>query len=494
MQAYRELEERFARIATLTEMGEILHWDMSTKMPPGGAAGRADHLALQEVLSHQMITDPALADLLPAAAEEPLDDWQRANLAEMRRRWLHATALDGVLVDRLAKAATATEMAWRTARETSDFAAVRPLLGGLLALIREKAAALSEALGLTPYDALLDAYEPGGRIRDIEPVFDELAAFLPGFLSEVLERQARAPAPLDPPGPFDRARQTGLAHGLMADLGFDFDRGRLDSTFHPFCGGTPDDTRVTTRYDDDDLTEGLMCVIHETGHALYEQGLPRSWRRQPVGEARGMSLHESQSLLFEMQLCRSRDFFEFAAPRLAAAFDGSGPAWSADNLYRRAIRVERGFIRVEADEVTYPAHVILRTRLERAMVAGDLDVADLPGAWNDGMAELLGVVPPDDRRGCLQDIHWYGGDFGYFPTYTLGAMTAAQIFAVARRRLPDLAQDIRRGDFGPLLDWLRSEIHGRASLLSTGDLLRQVTGEPLNPAFFEEHLRARYLP
>ncbi len=236
-----------------------------------------------------------------------------------------------------------------------------------------------------------------------------------------------------------------------------------------------------------------MGVLHETGHAMYELGLPPNWRHQPVGRALGMAIHESQSLLVEMQVCRSREFLVYAAPRMRAAFGADGEAWEIDNLHRLYTRVEPGFIRVDADEVTYPAHVILRYRLERALISGDLSLADLPGAWADGMRELLGIVPPDDRLGCLQDIHWPSGAFGYFPTYTMGAVAAAQLYAAARRDDPGIPDAIARGDFSPLMTWLRARVHGQGARLSARELLTQVTGEPLNPAIFRDHLEARYL-
>ena len=251
--------------------------------------------------------------------------------------------------------------------------------------------------------------------------------------------------------------------------------------------------RITTRFDPQDFTSALMGVLHETGHALYERGLPVDWRHQPVGTARGMSLHESQSLLIEMQACRSHAFATFAAPLARAAFERAGPAWEADNLYRLNTRVEPGLIRVDADEVTYPAHVILRYRLERALLAGDLALADLPGAWRDLMRELLGIAPPDDKDGCLQDIHWPSGAWGYFPTYTLGAMTAAQLFAAARARLPGLLDDLARGDFSRLLGWLREHVHAKGSRFSAAEILVQATGSPLTVDAFKRHLEARYL-
>ncbi len=495
MPAYQDLEARFRRLYALHEAAGILHWDMSTVMPEGGADARSEQLAALEVVCHEMLTDAALGDLFAAAEEEAgtLDPWARANLREMRREWRHATALETDLVEALAKATMSCELVWRKARPDNDFAAVLPSLEHLLGLTRRAAEAMADTLGLSPYDALLNEFEPGASIERVAEVFDDLAAFLPGFLGEVMERQAAAGAPLAPRGPFPLAAQEALGRKLMAAVGFDFDHGRLDVSLHPFCGGVPDDVRITTRYDEEDFAKALMGVLHETGHAMYERGLPDEWRLQPVGQARGMALHESQSLLVEMQACRGRDFVTYLAPLAAEAFGADGPAWQADNLIRLYNRVAPGLIRVDADEVTYPAHIILRTRLERAMIAGDLKPADLPGAWNEGLRDLLGITPPDDRVGCLQDIHWYDGAWGYFPTYTLGAMTAAQLYAAAVAEVPDIPAAIGRGDFAPLMAWLRDKVHARGSLMSADDLLTEATGKPLDPEVFKGHLKARYL-
>ena len=490
---YQALEARFARLGTLQEAAAVLQWDTATLMPTGGAAARAEQLATLKVVCHEVLTDAALPDLFAGAAtQNDLDDWQHANLAEMRRRWVHATAVPADLVEALSKACSACEMRWREARPAGDFAAVLPELRRVLELVREVAAAKAAPLGKTRYEALLDEYEPGGSTAAIDRLFNEVAGFLPALIDAALERQRAAPAPLPLPGPFPIAAQRELGVKLMERLGFDFTHGRLDVSLHPFCGGTPDDVRLTTRYEEADFNRALMGVLHETGHALYERGLPAQWRRQPVGDARGMSIHESQSLLVEMQACRSREFAAFVAPLLRDAFAGSGPAWDADNLYRLNTRVQRSLIRVDADEVTYPAHVILRYRLERAMIAGDLPLADLPAAWRDGMRELVGVVPPDDRQGCLQDIHWYDGAWGYFPTYTLGAMTAAQLFDAARRADPAILPGIARGDFVPLLAWLRANVHGKGSRFSTAEIIAQATGRPLEARVYRRHLEARY--
>ncbi len=494
--AYQQLESLFHRLYALRGAGGVLHWDMASMMPAGGGADRAEQLAAVNVTCHEILADPKLADLLDEAESgqtADLDAWQRANLVEMRRQWTHATALDARLVEAMTKACAACEALWRKARAEASFAMVLPALTEVLGLVREQAAAKAAKLGLSPYDALLDEYEPGGRAAEIDPVFDELAAFLPGFIADVLEHQNRFPAPTPPAGPFPLDRQQALARRLMEAVGFDFEHGRLDTSHHPFCGGTPGDVRITTRYDEADFSSAIMGVLHETGHAMYERGLPEPWRFQPVGQARGMSAHESQSLLVEMQACRSHQFVSFLAPLAREAFGGAGPGWEADNLYRLGTAVKPGFIRVDADEVTYPAHVILRYRLEQAMIAGDLQLADLPAAWNDGMRAMLGIVPPTDREGCLQDIHWYDGAWGYFPTYTLGAMTAAQLFDAAVKAEPGIPDALAKGDFGPLMGWLRPNVHALGSSVPTPELVAQATGRPLDAGVFKRHLETRYL-
>lgn len=492
--AYSRLERRFRRIARLGEAAAVLNWDRAAMMPKGGAQARAEQMAELAAVRHGLLTAPENEEWLERAVAEPgLAPWQRANVVEMRRLWVHAAALPEDLVTALARAAAACETAWREAKPKADFAAVRTFLGDLLGLVREAAAAKAERLGVNPYDALLDEYEPGARTAAIDVLFARLETALPPMLERVLAAQAERPAPLKPQGPFPAERQRAAAVKLMTTLGFDFEHGRLDSSLHPFCGGTPEDVRITTRYDEADFSSALMGVLHETGHALYERGLPAEWRGLPVGEARGMALHESQSLLIEMQVCRSRPFLAFVAPLLRDAFAVTGPAWDADNLYRLGIRVSRGLIRVDADEVTYPLHVVLRYRLERQMIAGALAPKDLPEAWNDDMQRLIGVVPPSDREGCLQDIHWYDGAFGYFPTYTLGALTAAQLFAAARRAMTDLPERIARGDFAPLLAWLREKVHARACSVPAETILVDATGKPLGTEDFLTHLAARYL-
>jgi carboxypeptidase Taq len=490
---YAALEDRFRRISGVNGALAILDWDTAVVMPRKAAGERGEQFAVLKRIAHEMLTHAETGEQLAAAEQEAdLDPWQAANLREMRRRYRHAHALEPALVEAVARTSTSCEMLWREARAKADFALLVPELTEVVRLVREEAAVTGAALGLSPYDALLDAHQPDLRDADVVILFDSLAAELPPLLDAVLERQAASPAPLRPKGPFPAATQKEIGRALMVRLGFDFEAGRLDESTHPFCGGTPSDIRITTRYREDKLVSALMGVLHETGHALYEAGLPRRWLGQPVGDQRGMAVHESQSLLMEMQACRSPAFVGFLAGELRAAF-GHDPAFAPENLQRLYTRVERGFIRVDADEVTYPLHIVLRHRLERQLIGGELEVADLPSAWNEGMRELVGVTPPDDRLGCLQDIHWPTGGFGYFPCYTVGAMLAAQLFRTAHAQLPGLLGAIGRGDFTPLLEWLRERVHGRGCLPRFGELVEGATGGPVAVEPFLEHLRERYL-
>lgn len=495
MTAYQKLEERFGTIADIDQASSILNWDRAVIMPDSASDERGRQLATLAALAHEKLTaDEVALDLASADGDGSLDAVQRANLREMRRAYTHAAALPESLVTRISMATTQCEGIWRNAKKSSDWNAVKASLTEVLALCRERAAIKGERLGVSPYNALLDSYDPGNTTENIDRVFDDLAPFLSSFVDEVIGHQA-AEALLPLGGPFDLKTQQETAQKLAVLLGLDMGSARLDVSAHPFCGGTAGDKRITTRYAKDDFLPAMMGVIHETGHALYDARMPREWRRQPVGDSMnmGMTIHESQSLICEMQLGCSIEFCEFVAPLYRAAFGGSGPAWEPLNIFRHLTRVERSFIRVDADEVTYPLHVILRYRLEKDMIAGKLEIKDLPEAWNAGFKQLFGVTPPDHARGCMQDIHWFEGYFGYFPTYALGAMTAAQFWQQAEKDVPGLRGEIRRGNIAVFTNWLLENIHSKGCLYRPNDLVRHVTGRTLDPAVFKEHLVRRYL-
>jgi carboxypeptidase Taq len=489
MNAYARLKQNFARIAALDEAGAVLGWDAAAMMPAGGAKARGEQMATLAGLSHELLSAKEITDDLAAAAAQN-DAWEAANLTLMREAHLRATALPRGLVEASTRANSACETLWRVARAESDFAMVRAALAEVVNLTRQRAEILGAALRLSPYDALMGQYQRGIGAADVQVIFDQYEAFLKTALPAAEAAQRRNPPDALPPGPYPAAVQEALCRRLSGHAGLDYGHARLDRSAHPFCGGTQTDIRITTRYSEADFCSALLGVLHETGHGLYEQNLPEAFMRQPVGFAAGMAVHESQSLIVEMQAVRSDAYLEYLAPELSAAF---GKAISVAALKSRLRHVERSFIRVEADEMTYPAHVILRFRLEQALVAGDLAVADLPGAWRDGMQAVLGIAPPDDRQGCLQDIHWYDGAFGYFPSYTLGAMAAAQLMAAARLAVPGLDAGFAQGDIAPLTAWLTRNVHSKGSRLGFGQLLEQATGEPFSPAAFLAHLTERYL-
>ena len=494
--SYEELAASFGRIHRLGHLQSIAGWDQAANMPPKGNEARAAALSEMAALLHRMRTDPQLVSRLQAAEQEDLSEPQRANLREMRRQWRNANALPESLVQRQQMASSRCEHAWRTQRPANDWAGFVENFRPLLALAREEAALLSADSGLGKYDAMMDRFEPGMTCAQLDRVFGEVRQWLPGLIRRVIDKQARdavaTPIAL-PVGPFALPAQRRLCERVIALLGFDFEAGRLDVSAHPFCGGVPEDVRMTTRFREDDFLGSLMGTVHETGHGRYEQNLPREWLGQPVAEARSMALHESQSLAFEMQLGSHPGFVNRLAPLLQEAF-GAQPAFEPHNLHRLLTRVQPGLIRVDADEVTYPAHILLRYQIERPLIEGLIEPEDVPALWDAGMSELLGVDTRGNfKDGPLQDVHWPEALFGYFPCYSLGAMYAAQWFAAMRREMPDLDTRIGGGDLDAVFDWLGSRIWSQASFWSTDELARRASGEALNPAHFKAHLEARYL-
>jgi carboxypeptidase Taq len=470
----------------------ILGWDRNAMMPAKGNEARAAAEAELRALMHRVRTEPQLAEWLHAAESETLNETERANLREMRRDWRDANALPESLVQAKSLAGAKCEHAWRTQRAANDWHGFLENFRDVVRLSREEAKLLADDSGLSRYDALMDRYEPGVRAADIDRIFGDVKQWLPQLIAQVQAKQRDEPL-IVPTGPFPVAAQRAMNLAVMKRLGFDFDAGRLDESAHPFSGGVPEDVRLTTRYREDDFVQSLMGTIHETGHARFEQNLPREWLGQPIGHARSYGIHESQSLSFEMQLARSRAFVGQLAPMLSEHF-GSQPAFDPDNLHRLLTRVKPGLIRVNADEVTYPAHIILRYEIERALIEGEIEPEDIPALWAEKMQTLLGLDTRGNyQNGCLQDVHWSDGAFGYFPSYTLGAMYAAQWFAAMRHEMPDLDAHIAIGDFVPVFDWLNENIWSQASRWETPELVCRASGEALNSAHFRAHLEARYL-
>ncbi len=495
MKAYLKLAQKFETASNIQGAMSILGWDNSVMMPHGSAEDRARQQATLGAIVHGMITSPEVKDLLDEAEQKDardLDDWQKANLRLMRNDWIHSNAIPEKLLTEFSMAGSECEMRWRTAKRDNDFKTFAIFLKKVLGLSRQIADLKAQALGLSRYDALLDQYDSGRRSADIDVIFTGLKQFLPGFIEQVMSAQSKQKAPVMPSGHYPIETQREISVELMKVIGFDFDKGRLDVSAHPFSGGTADDVRITTRYNEADYTDSLMAIFHETGHAMYSFGQPLKYRNQPVGNALGMSIHESQSLLIEMQVCRSRKFIGFLQGYTKKYF-GDSYENSAENLYALYNRVQPSLIRVGADEVTYPLHVILRYEIEKKLVEGEMEVDDIPAEWNKKMKEYLGITPPTDREGCMQDIHWSDGSFGYFPTYTLGAMTAAQFYAQAKKDYPSIPQEISEGKFATLMNWLREKVHSQGCLYTADQLTANITGQKLNDDIFKNYLKTKYL-
>ncbi|WED23219.1 carboxypeptidase M32 [Vibrio sp. JC009] len=493
MSSYIKLKEHFKKISNFNHLSAICGWDQAAMMPSGGAQARSEAMAELHVLVHQMNTDPKLTDLFSNAESETLGEQERASLREMKRQWQQATVVPEKLVEAKSLAGSKCEHAWRTQRKENDWEGFAKNWEEVVKLSQEEAQIRAEATGLTPYDAMLDLYEPGANTESLNKLFSDVKSWLPGLIDQVIEKQ-NTESYIAPEGKFPHTEQKALGLEMMQLLQFDFNHGRLDESVHPFCGGVPSDVRLTTRYDEDEFVQSLMGIVHETGHARYEQGLPKALAGQPAGEARSMGIHESQSLFFEMQVGRSDAFIEHLAKKAGAHFSSNNPElFSLDNFQKLYTRVKKDFIRVDADELTYPAHVILRYEIERDLINGKISYKDVPDLWDEKMKAYLGLSTKGNyQNGCMQDIHWTDSAFGYFPSYTLGAMYAAQ-FMAAMRQTVDVDAAIRSGDLSPIFNWLSENIWSKGSLLTTGELVKQATGEQLNSAHFRAHLENRYL-
>ncbi len=485
--------EAFAEIHDLHAASGLLSWDQETYMPAKGVAGRAPALATLAGLSHEKLCAPRLGELIarlgaPSAAQD-LSLEEQALVREARRDHERASKVPAAIVREVAEASSQALVAWQKARAASRFQDFAPHLARLVTLKRRTAEALGYAE--TPYDALLDEFEPGLTTSFLERLFASLRAELTPFVQEVLA------APKIDAGPvrrrYEPSRQLAFATAVARAMGFDFEAGRLDRAAHPFCSGIHQgDVRLTWRSSDDDLRPALYGVIHEAGHGLYEQGLPAAWARTPLGEACSYGIHESQSRLWENLVGRSRAFWSHFLPRLKEFFPGVAADLDVETMYRAVNEVTPSFIRTEADELTYNLHVVLRFELERDLFAGRLALEDLPSAWNDGMEALLGIRPGNDAEGLLQDIHWSMGSFGYFPSYTLGNLYAAQLFDAALSAIPDLEARLARGDFVPLREWLGAKVHARGRLLLARDLIRDVTEKEPGMGAFLTHARRKF--
>lgn len=490
--AYAKLKSHLRQVAVVESIASVLGYDERTVMPTNAAGTRAEQLSFIAELAHQRFIDPRVGELLAEAEaqtpREPADGDEQANLREWRRAYDRAVKLPADFVAELVKTTSLAEHAWAEARKQSSFAMFLPWLEKIVALKRREASYVGYATG-NPYDALLDSYEPGETSAHLGRVFSALRARLVELLGRIVASGRKAPVELLGRC-FPVSQQAQFARAAAEALGFDFASGRIDVSVHPFCSGIgPGDTRMTTRYHERHFNDAFFGVLHETGHALYEQGLPKDERfGEPLAEAVSLGIHESQSRLWENLVGRSAAFWRFMFPKAVAAFpEALGDVAPRDWLF--AINdVRPSFIRVEADELTYNLHIMLRFELEQALVRGDVAPRDVAGEWNNCFKSHFGLDVPSDAQGCLQDVHWSAGLIGYFPTYALGNLYAAQFFEQARQDLGDLDAMFARGEFAPLLSWLREKVHQHGRRYRAADLVQRITGRPLDPEPLLRHL------
>ncbi|MBX3355083.1 MAG: carboxypeptidase M32 [Phycisphaeraceae bacterium] len=483
----------------LESSAAILGWDQETMMPPEGVEHRSRQLAQLAKLAHGMLTDPKIGELLAkadteCASHDPLSR-ERVNLREIRRDYERSVKLPADLVEELAEVSSKAQHEWAEARRDSDFARFRPWLEKIVKLNRRKAECFGwDRTSGEPWDALSDSFEPGCTARMVEGVFTPLRKRLVALLDRV-DGASKRPSNAFNDHELPIEAQERFSRMIAGRIGFDFNRGRLDRSTHPFCGGSHcRDVRMTSRYAPRCVLDGLGSTMHESGHGMYEQGLLPEWIGLPMGEAVSLSVHESQSRLWENQVGRSQAFWRWCHGTLPEFFGSACDRFSPEEIYGAANLVERGLIRVDADEATYNLHVIVRFTIERRLLDESLPVADLPQAWNELYRDIVGVKVPDDRRGCLQDVHWSMGAIGYFPTYTLGTLYAAQFFDAARRDLPGLEEGFARGEFAPLLAWLRTHIHSQGRRYLPEDLCKAVTGATLSADPFMRYLEGKLAP
>jgi len=481
---YPEFLDHVRRLTYVGDAGQLLNWDQQVMMPEGGTPARAKQQSALSTLGHELLTDDDLAAWLDDLADADLPPERQAVVREIRRKHERAVRVPDDLVARVSEATSNALPVWEAAREDADFGAFEDTLAELVALKREYAAAIDPHRD--PYAVLFEEYEPYLGLDVAERVLGELAATLPDLIDDIAASEVTLAAPFE--GTHGESDQRALVEEALEVLGFDWTRGRLDTSTHPFTSGTQFDARITTRFTPDDPLDSLGSTIHEFGHATYGLGLPREAYGTPLGTSRDLAVHESQSRFWENHVGRSRAFWDLFAPHVA---DHLGVEADPRAFYETANRVAPGPIRVEADELTYHLHIVVRFEIERDLVRGDLDVGEVPAVWNEKMAEYLGLRPADDAAGCLQDIHWSHGSFGYFPTYSLGSVLAAQLAAAMRADLP-LSEQVRNGEFDPVHDWLTDRVHRHGCRYTTPDLVREATGEALTAEHFLAYAEEKY--
>jgi carboxypeptidase Taq len=492
---YLKLEKEVEQISHLSNIASLAHWDSATMLKPGSAKTRQQEMATLESLIHEMSTSQKFGDLIEAASleEDLLDDWQKANLKLIKKSYEEEVCITPEMKYEFSIASGESEFAWRKCRAENDFKTLIPYLDRVFKASIQIATAKSAKLRKPIYESLVDSFDPEREVSEITQVYNVLKKELPGLITKIAEKQSSEKV-IKLTKPIDEHTQKAIGIKVLEKMGFDLNRGRLDKSTHPFCIGGRFDVRITTRYDENNFLSSLFGVIHETGHGLYQQNLPEKYINQPVGKPKGMAFHESQSLIMEMQACTSLEFTDSLAQLLKDEFNFKGAEYSGENIYRLMTRVYPSFIRVDADEVTYPLHVILRFEIEQQIINGKIKAADLPELWNSKMKEYLGIIPDSYSNGCLQDIHWPAGMIGYFPSYTNGAIIASMVMNCAKKQNTNIDMELFKGTFNSLNNYLNKNLRQYGSLKSSRELLQESTGTTqIDPIIFINHLKNKYL-
>lgn len=485
---YAEFIAKVQRITNVGNAAGVLNWDQEVMMPEGGTPARSRQLSALSAVSHELLTDERMGELLDELESEELDDEQAAVVREIRRKYERSTRVPTDLVEEISRTTSEALPKWKEARAEDDFSIFAPVLETLVDLKRRYAEHIDP--DADPYEVLFADYEPYLPLSTAEETLAQLRDELVPLVEQVRESDAELATPFS--GEFDVEAQQDLSRDVLDLLGYDWDRGRLDVAPHPFSTGTQFDARVTTRFDEQDPLGAITSTVHEFGHATYTLGLPDEHYGTPLGQSRDLTVHESQSRLWENHVGRSRAFWTKFLPTVAERFPQLSDA-TVEDVYEAANTVhEDNLIRVEADELTYHMHIVVRFEIERELIAGDLAVEDVPEVWNDKYEEYLGVRPETDAEGCLQDIHWSHGSFGYFPTYSLGSVLAAQLYAAVLEDVPDLEEQIENGEFEALHEWLTEHVHCHGARYTTDELVQVATGESFTADYFLDYVTEKY--
>ncbi len=490
--SYNNLKLLFEEQSLLNDINGILSWDMATYMPNNSRDQRVKQIKKIYDYKKNIFNEIKKNELFKKVEKNKLSSVEIANLELMKNRFEYFETIPYEMIKRKAALSIECEGFWRSAKEKSNYNVVKKKFKELVNVIRDESEILSQKKRKSKYDCLILNYDRSLNTKKLLKIFNNVQKFINSKIPIILKKQKSLPQ-LDSQKMLTEEEQFNLSKIFMKNLGFDFSRGRIDKSLHPFCGGSSQDIRITTRFDENDSFSCFDALMHETGHALYEQGLPKKWIHQPIGSAGGMSLHESQSLFIEMQIVKSLQVSNFIEKILQKKFKKKDIFWNHLNIYNTRKKVKSSFIRVDADEVHYPLHILHRFNLERKIIEENFDVDFLPDIWNEEFSQIFKINVKNDNEGCLQDIHWFGGDFGYFPTYSIGAFIASQIFYQIKKDTKDFDELLSNGIFKPITAWLKKNIHDKGNFYKINDLLINVTGENLNLKYYKKHINERYI-